>query len=134
MIQEEKELLLKDLCARLPYHTKCYNISTEVDFELSDVTDIDTGYPSFDYGYAKIEDIKPYLRQMSSMTSEEEEEFFDLCTFKHSDGFTIDECCGSNLMLEKFDWLNKHHFDYRNLIERRLAIEAPENMYNVKKQ
>jgi hypothetical protein len=29
------------------------------------------------------------------------------------------------------DWLNAHHFDYRGLIEKGLAIEAPEGMYNI---
>ena len=45
MTQEDKELLLKDLCARLPYGVICYNSDTESNFKLCDVADIDSGYP-----------------------------------------------------------------------------------------
>ena len=31
--------------------------------------------------------------------------------------------------LELLDWLNAHHFDYRNLIGKGLALRAPEGMY-----
>lgn len=151
MTQEEKQLLLRDLCARLPYHTKCYNISTEEDFELSDVTDMDTEYPSFDYGHAKIEDIKPYLRPMSSMTKEEKEDYFNIC---NEDFETLDKAEDAPYIIisdkgrtqgyiahKELEWLYEHHFDfirkvgdeYKTLTDLGLAIEAPEGMYNVKK-
>ena len=115
MKQEDKELLLKDLCARLPYGVICYNSDTESNFKLCDVADIDSGYPTFDYGYGELETVKPYLRPMSSMTEEEEEEYdrlnvYELGLFPHTE--------------EAFDWLNAHHFDYRGLIDKGLAIEV----------
>jgi hypothetical protein len=68
--------------------------------------------------------IKPYLRPMSSMTEEEYENFRE--TFKWFEQF-------DKLIFEwtykSYDWLNKHHFDYRGLIPKGLALEALENMY-----
>ena len=119
MITEEKQLLLKDLCARLPYGVKFQG-------EDSNVYTLDAA----NYFTLQVEDVvfKPYLRPMSSMTKEEEEEYellidcSDYTYFKTSD--------------KVIDWLNKHYFDYRidpstgkTLIESGLAIEAPEGMY-----
>lgn len=119
MTKEEKKLLLKDLCARLPYHnTKCYNRSTEEDFTLSDVSDTDTDYPTFDYGYCDIEYIQPYLRPMDTMTEEESEDFERTLQY-------------TQCTLESYDWLNEHHFDYRGLIEKGLALPAPKGMYKI---
>ena len=56
---------------------------------------------------------KPYLRPMSSMTEEEEKEYHDARSDYYDD-------------LGTYDWLNAHHFDYRGLIEKGLALEAPE--------
>ena len=120
MTQEEKDLLLKDLCARLPYGTKCYNRNTEEVFTLSEATDTtDSSNVSFDYGYCDINYIQPYLRPMSSMTDGEKIvlELYNAFTEFRS-------------MQLKFDWLNEHHFDYRGLIDIGLALEAPEGMYN----
>lgn len=111
MVQEEKQLLLIDLCARLPYNPIIHIHDILVD-------DYDN-YLCEDY-LAKIRvhqiTAKPYLRPMSSMTEEEREIF---CERWMPDGYNVDT----------FDWLNAHHFDYRNLIEKGLAIEAPEGMY-----
>ena len=60
----------------------------------------------------------PYLRPMSSMTEEERKEYQ---AFFNYDGVEYPE--------EYIDWLNAHHFDYRGLIEKGLALEAPEGMY-----
>lgn len=130
MKQEEKRLLLKDLCARLPYGV---NVNIELihssvpkydsllwGFLLSDnlaITQKDGYTKFFNITDAKI---KPYLRPMSSMTEEEKEELYQ------KTGFRIDDCI---LGLSAIDWLNTHHFDFRNLIEKGLAIEAPEGMY-----
>ena len=84
MTKEEKELLLKDLCARLAYHNiKCYNRNTEEDFNLSDVSDTDTDCPTFDYGYCDIEYIQPYLRPMSSMTEEEKKTLNNILEYQY---------------------------------------------------
>ena len=119
MTQEDKDLLLKDLCARLPYGL---------------ILDVDTADWKAPQGHIqlKIEDIgilfkdmslivngsyygdnyKPYLRPMSSMTEEEEIYYNTVYTRLK--------------FYEKEDWLNVHHFDYRGLIEKGLAIVVTE--------
>lgn len=125
MTKEEKKLLLKDLCARLPYGVK-YNFD---------------GYDGYNYTMGKvslnavddfpIENIKPYLFPMSSMTDKELIEFFqirgmnlntyELRTFRRRD-ITIASTLSS--YSRHIDWLNARHFDYRGLIEKGLAIDA----------
>ena len=115
MKQSDKDLLLKDLCARLPYGVICQmednliiNDSPFYDYKLSAKhLDLFQNHLNF---Y-----IKPYLRPLSSMTEEEE--------IYYNTVFTILK------YWEKEDWLNEHHFDYRGLIEEGLAIEAPKGMY-----
>ena len=124
MTNEEKDLLLKDLCARLPYGVVCYNSNTESNFKLCDVADIDSGYPTFDYGYGKLENVKPYLRPMESMTEEEKIEW-DAEYAYNSHTYSYEE-----YLARMLDWLNKKKFDYRGLISIGLALEAPEGMYN----
>ena len=116
MTQENKELLLKDLCARLPYRVKieltwwdmgegtCINITLEPDHieQLLNDEDGDT-------------EIKPYLFPLSSMTDEQEKEYnnlngYELGCFPHTE--------------EALDYLIKNHFDYRYLIDEDLAIDA----------
>ena len=67
----------------------------------------------------RVDPIKPYLRPMSSMTAEEKEEYINL--------FEGMPFCPDPISL--LDWLNAHYFDYRDLIEQGLALEAPEGMY-----
>ena len=127
MTQEDKNLLLKDLCARLPYGVKLNN-----GLKLRSIDTL-TQIVSCPGSDKKIDCIKPYLRPMSSMT---EEEMKVLCNpaieleLKHlslnSDGPSIASMASSTYQI---DWLNAHHFDYRGLIEKGLAIEAPEGMY-----
>jgi hypothetical protein len=121
MTQEEKELLLKDLCGRLrlPYGLYGqFDIPSEKSkFErvlvVEDICGIFSGVCLF----------KPYLRPMSSMTEEER------CEYEATkDTYGYYECHLYD-SLESFDWLNSHHFDYRRLIEKGLALEAPEGMY-----
>ena len=123
MTQEDRELLIKDLCARLPYGTMCYNSETESNFKLCDVADIDSGYPTFDYGYGQLETVKPYLRLMSSMTKDEIAEFKwlnDQCDNMP----TFEYVPVENYRI--YDWMNRHHIDYRGLIKKGLAIEVTE--------
>ena len=94
------------------------------------------GYDINDYEDSVIEDIKPYLRPMSSMTKEEEDEFEELFI-----GYSIsrDRNCvyhsnRGDLNLGIIDWLNANHFDYRGLIPMGLALEAKEGMYNIKEK
>ena len=124
MIQENKDLLLKDLCARLPYGVKIMfsHNGFRWDYEqiLDNITKCDDGeYAINDWG---IHGIKPYLRPMSSMTEEEEEDYQYITErWMYDASYSI----GDSL-----DWLNEHHFDYRGLIDKGLALEAPKNMYS----
>ncbi len=135
MTQEDKLLLIKDLCARLPYLTKCYcewskeasngtsGCIDELSTFLIDELEI-MGKPEYD---CQISGIKPYLRPMSSMTEEEKKDYKK--TFE-----TYENIMGVKLTYtsySSYDWLNAHHFDFRGLIEKELALEAPEGMYNV---
>lgn len=134
MTQKENELLLRALCAMLPYGVKCHFKygTSEGDIILKC---IDGNIARFDYGwYGKFhviidpQYIKPYLRPMWSMTNEEQKEFVgfhcvNLCPIIMDEMLTLEN------ETKMFDWLNAHHFDYRGLIERGLALEAPEGMY-----
>ncbi len=129
MTREEKQLLLKDLSARLPYGVKYCRESWnyEWDQEMSVVEvleDIDKeGYINY-YKVYKVDDIKPYLRPMSSATEEEDKVFAMLQTDFYSDGWLY-PIAAVNMV----DWFNAHHFDYHGLIPMGLALEAPEGMY-----
>jgi len=117
MTKEEKQLLLVDLSARLPYGVKC-KIWLKDKTTEEGVLDIAHNYGDVlldFFFYKKIKDLKPYLRPMSSMTEKELEEY---------SRFSLSRC-----NTECFDWLNAHHFDYRGLIGMNLALEAPEGMY-----
>ncbi len=133
MTEQEKRLLLIDLSARLPYGVKCKSdvqspiiVYSTIEKICKDVKggffvelkdrDIygkeitSTSVNNFDL-------IKPYLRPMSSMT---EDELYD---WTHT--WIMDNT------IEKYDWLNKKHFDYRGLIPMGLAVEAPKDMYEI---
>lgn len=121
MTQEDRNLLLIDLCARLPYNIKvCYdNKVCTVDafagnsFIISETPDTAAiiTYP---------EDIKPYLLPLSSMSEEQQKEY---------NTFSLGPDWVSNPYynvpaFEVLDWLNAYHFDYRGLINKGLAIDA----------
>ena len=122
MTQKIKELLLRDLCMRLPYKPKVkigeyYDyIVIGIDFskEKPIIVEIE-GIGERIEVYC--ESIKPFLHLMSSMTQEEEREYYS----------TYLGLCET---LETYDWLYAHHFDYRGLINKGLALEAPKGMYN----
>lgn len=131
MTQEEKQLLLIDLCARLPYGVKVRHI-TESAKEVGASYLIDVLNPIL-YKYILEDNILawPYLRQMSSMTEEEYNEIifkFDCEYTTYTDGYKY-SVKFYTYSLESIEWLNVHHFDYRGLIEKGLAIEAPKEMY-----
>ena len=157
---EEKELLLKDLCTRLPYGIKIWykyyptNITEEfaTSIRLSDnklalsrrLDKEGDWYPIEEAGEILI---KPYLRPMSSMTEEEftilkkysglEYDNLDLTSFQNDTHKCLDFYLSeipSYVVILVFDWLNAHHFDYRGLIETGLALEAKEEMYNLNKK
>lgn len=124
MKTQDKQLLLKDLCARLPHdvkiqiekvgewdgETKYFIVSKELTFD--DVK-------SFAENGAVLS-IKPYLRPMSSMTKKEEKEYSKYAHFGNTLGNWI----------KSIDYLNSIHVDYRGLIPMGLALPAPNGMYN----
>lgn len=112
MTTEEKQLLLKDLCARLPYKCK-YKASKEITHWHKLTLNPETIDKIIDDYY---DEIKPYLRPMSSMTEEE------LLDYNKIFNKSLD-------VWDVVDWLNSHYFDYRGLIKMGLALEAPEGMY-----
>ncbi len=127
MTREEKDLLLKDLCARLHYGVKAYvkNWSKLDRKYYEGVYTVESIHPSLNIilvysekfsvevlvGYDDYE-IKPYLFPLSSMT---EEQIIELTKFV-ANGI-MDE----NIV---YDWYNQNHIDYRGLIEKGLAIDA----------
>ena len=143
MTNENKQLLLKDLCGRLPYGVKvqCITKSARITGALPLTETLNTVL----YGYVKEDNIelKPYLRPMSSMTEEEWIKFYKWANCRiekdfgeigsKSRGFCEGyEYLGIDDMSDAIDWLNEHHFDYRGLIEKGLALEAPKDMYSIK--
>lgn len=114
MKQEDKELLMKDLCGRLPYGTTIVYCQNEIDwFE----EEIGVGVIS-----ACINDeyvVKPYLFPMSSLNDKQLNEIRD---YRNSIEGRLVGMQGRTIHL--IDWLNEHHFDYRGLIEKGLAIDA----------
>lgn len=147
MTQGDKELLLKDLCCRLPYGVKAHirywsNWSHQYNEGVYTVKTVD---PSMCYLYASSEqystegtvgrdcdfEIKPYLFPLSSMTEEQQEEFDRI----YADDMQVVACNLKNKLDGKpyetnlghyrhIDWLNANHFDYRGLIPKGLAIDA----------
>ena len=123
MTQEDKELLLKDLSTRLPYGVKMY-AGEDLAMTLKQID-----YKGFCESWEN-EDFKcysrwmlPYLRPMSSMTEEEEEEFVLFTDTMFRYGKDNNLCV---LPLDAIHWLLKNHFDFMGLIPKGLAIEVTE--------
>ena len=135
MKQEDKELLLKDLCSRLPYGVKG-NYQNSDDELLRKIT-ITYRYLEPN-GMVMTGDIKPYLFPLSSMSREQKEELENLgWYFDNFEIHNVSECLGTyreyvahSDCFVLIDWFNKNHFDYRGLIPMGLAIDATElNIY-----
>lgn len=153
MTQEDKDLLIKDLCARLPYNVKAYvrNWSKLDRKYYEGIYDVMSVFPSLNEVHVQSKsgsvdvllghydyDIKPYLFPLSSMTEEQLYELKEITDLKYNYNtlelvewsethktleFWLEEI-PQYKVIEVFDWLNKNHFDYRCLIERGLAIDA----------
>lgn len=138
MTQEDKELLLKDLCARLPYGVKVLKgpvFDKEVK-EIQYIEPLNGRVKLLDDPLGSttdIEDVVPYLRSISSMTKEERDEFEDVIGFNvwsndfdNQPDFWSNDCAyiDKECVVKTFNWLNAHHFDYRDMISMGLAIEA----------
>lgn len=119
MTQEEKSLLLKDLCARLPYDVvvRCYFVDGggEEVLDTDDIADLlyneeNSEFPMY----------KPYLRPMSSMTQEEATEYANcgnIIAISHQNDYLIPNP-------KSIHWLLENHFDFMGLIPKDLAIEV----------
>lgn len=132
MKQEDKELLLHDLCSRLPYGV-ILNCCDSIGEKLIAIDE--KGLVNYDYD---IEEVKPYLLPLSSMIEEQFDELKEYSGLKYSASLLelvtwTDKCTTLEFWLEEtpsyvvikvFDWLNKNHFDYRDLITQGLAINA----------
>lgn len=153
MTKEEKELSFIDISGRLHYgvivnykeneydhrkwkitnlHTFSYSrsgtlIDTDYDgwisYEEHEGCGMSTGSRPFRFG-----EVLPYLRPMSSMTEEERKDIGKIVTTVYGGKVVDDDFVN---VIKYIDWLNAHHFDYRGLIERGLALEAPEGMYKI---
>ena len=150
MTQEEKQILLNDLKCRLYTGTQCQCIWSDAvkNGSVGVINELDTyildelemiGNPNCMYMFS---DIKPCLRPLESMTEDEKNELSARYVWRivcgeirisyHSEGnLNNDTECSTEEYLKLFDWLNAHHFDYRNLIEMDLALQAPEGMYKI---
>ena len=132
MTEEDKELLLRDLSARLPYGVRVFVSGDDFDnyqypYLLTAVSkfgqDIFCKIYSPIYtplGCPDIENVKPYLRSMSSMTEEEQRTLDSMCNGVEM----VSRLSGLKMFDKAFNWLNENHFDYRGLIEKGLAIDA----------
>ena len=140
MTQKDKELLLKDLCARLPYGVLCYinddDTSTPRKLRRIEVDELDgilldfwTDREDCHSMQVYLSEVKPYLRSMSSMTEEESKEYTNIDNRSYSCPIDYAHIPAS----DRIDWLLKNHFDYRGLIPKGLAIEVTEenNPYNL---
>ena len=131
MIQEYKELLLKDLCARLPYSVKVqFKTNSVIENKYKFIYNVDEEYEYIEKSNLTldiikmltnncIDEIKPYLFPLSNMT--EEQKMF----LKQQNWCIAISTSGTvETTVEGIDWLNKNHFDYRGLIEKDLALDA----------
>lgn len=123
MTHENKQLLLKDLCSRLPYGVICQLSNKDADVSITEKLELG-GLEHFITGNMCV---KPYLRPLSSMTEEEKKDYILLSNhcIVTSIGFV---CIEAQILI---DWLNEHYFDHRGLIEKGLALEAKEGMYKI---
>ena len=149
MNEKEKYLLIKDLCARIPY-----NVVGKCELDASYDTSFDTVFQTHKFNaevygikedlllvtpliedndeqtYAELEvadgvsilDFTPYLFPLSSMTDYQKSDYQFITERWMNDP--------SHSISDSIDWLNKNHFDYRGLIEKGLANDATElNIY-----
>ena len=121
MTPEDKELLIKDLCARLPYNVICqveFKENGKYNSKVMLLSGIftDEEYFTTKGGSIYSNEYKPYLFSLSSMTDYQKSDYQFITERWMNDP--------SHSISDSIDWLNKNHFDYRGLIEKGLAIDA----------
>ena len=140
MTKEDKELLLKDLCARLPYNVICqveFKENGKYNSKVMLLSGIftDEAYFTTKGGSIYSNEYKPYLFPLSNMTDDQCYKFY--CSFVENEidyndfkKYYFDGCLWNKILTsindcgDIIDWFNKNHFDYRGLIEKGLAIDA----------
>lgn len=135
MTQEQKDLLLKDLCARLPYKVKIQCINSDNETVIEELFTIGIEEDSFDCNMIEYTSVKPYLFPLSSMTKVQEDEWYDAFIdplSKRTERHTRQEDLQLQADSKKFGiaYLLKNHFDIYGLIPMGLAIDATgKNIY-----
>lgn len=133
MEQNERDLLLKDLCARLPYGVICKDDYARVEGKLVQIgINYDMCLLSDDYGeteFAYIPNCEPYLFPISNMSEDLINELYTNITELELKAIN-DEIEHSVVIAFEIDFYHKHHIDYRGLIHMGLAIDATDkNIY-----
>lgn len=136
METEDKELLLKDLCARLPYGVKVQidlqsniyppMICKVCNIEFAEIGGSFIGVEVLPDSYSEYREFlcKPYLFPLSSMTEEQRKNWFKESNVNYDCEFHIEPTISIDFCHLSIDWLNAHHFDYRGLIKKGLAIDC----------
>lgn len=141
MTEEQKQLLIKDLCGRLPYgvniqHVKdgVIGVLSTVNFYLGNNADGKQELKCVTYFFGEdnvpIEEFKPYLYPLSSMTEKQRAEYKYLLrpsvykSLEENDDIVFPTLISTDPSVVEIDYFNAHHFDYRGLIPQGLAIDA----------
>jgi hypothetical protein len=148
MTNEEKHLLIKTLCGYFPYGVICSVVHkkdgrlVEEDMKLSGMFEDGNFYFLDEMGSTYSDKYIPYLRPMSSMTEKEFKELTSITELQYDQLELVDwgncyktlefylEEVPQYCVIKVFDWLDSHYFDYRDLIKKGLALEAPFGMYD----
>lgn len=133
MNTEDRDIIMKEICARLPYGVKVYrgrilNVVSVRPWDVYPVNAVALGVDDYMPGNYQIDDVALCLRPIASMTETEEKEFYETLEEVYDFTFRMEELM-EELIMQKtipckaIDWLNQHDFDYRGLIERGLAVD-----------
>lgn len=137
MEKADRDLLIRDLSARLPYGVKvrcAIPFLEEDDYPIEELTRISKDILTVNGSTIRIENVKPYLRPLSSMTSEERKEcekLMEVREARDTGGVDGAKWYVYHDTLASIDFLLSRQFDFRGLIELGLALEAPEGMYKL---
>lgn len=125
MEENSKQLLLKDLCARLPYNVICqveFKENGKYNSKVMLLSGIftDEAYFTTKGGSIYSNEYKPYLFPLSSMTEEEKEEY---CQLQQRVIYNSKRVINEDVT-KYINWCYKKHLDINNLIPMELAIDA----------